>query len=238
MLGREGTRMPNNAMLVPEPGNQWGRDKEIAPYLVIPAWWRRFIFHILNPRSITVYLYLCSLMDPNAICYPSLDQIAEDLGLTKQPIRDAIAELEEKGFIIAGAEPYNGRVLGKRVIYQRPAPQSTIKKLITAGIIDGDLFPTHIKTRDAKVVKSSQDVVAAGLKRLLGPDYFAAYDLQEEPGLRKTAMLLALDARLDDLKKTIAQTANAPKREKALPNFDNLPESLRVLAEAATQIPF
>jgi len=176
-------------------------------------------------------------MDPNAICYPSLDQIGEDLGLTKQPIRDAISELKAKGFILVGAEPYNGRIMGKRVIYQRPTPQFTIKVLVEQGTIDGDLFPTTVKTRDPKTVKSSQDVVAAGLRRLLGNDLYLAYELFVDPAERKNGLLMALNARIEDIGK-VDLNAKDKHQEKDLPDFDKLPEELRKAASAAAGIPF
>jgi predicted transcriptional regulator len=184
----------DNSRLVFAKGNQWVKEKDSAPFFGLPAWWRRFMFQLLTPREVTVYLYLCSVMDPNAVAYPTVDQIAEDMAIkSRSVIVEALNRLIEMGFLLRGAEPYNGRVMGKRVVYQRPLPHYTILKLLELGLIDAELYPTANQTRKDELTKASDEVVRAGLRRLLGDSNFAVYQTVKNPERRIRALVAALD---------------------------------------------
>ncbi len=71
---------------------------------LVPAWWSAFIFHVLNPRQVCMYVYLVMLSDPKGECSPTIDQIREDLGLySSSMVFEALAALEDLGFIVARA---------------------------------------------------------------------------------------------------------------------------------------
>ena len=187
----------NNSRLVFALGNQWRKEKDAAPFFGLAAWWRRFMFQILTPREIGVYLYLCSVMDPNAVAYPTVEQIAEDMAVkSRSVISNALDRLVETGFLLRGDAPYQGRYMGRRVVYQRPLPHHTILELLKLGLIDEDLYPTANKTRNRELTKSSDEVVRAGLRRVLGQERFTAYDAMKTPDRRKRVMIHALEEHL------------------------------------------
>ena len=122
--------------LVFQIGNQWVKEKDSAPFFGLPSWWRRFMFQVLSPREITIYLYLCSVMDPNAVAYPTVEQIAEDMGVkSRSVVAEGLAKLVELGFLLRRDDPYIGRVMGKRVVYQRPLPHHTVLHLLRTDLL-------------------------------------------------------------------------------------------------------
>lgn len=160
------------------PEYQWPKDKETAPFFTVPAWWRRFIFRILRPRDITVYHYYLSVMNPVGTAFPTVEQIASDLGIAdRDSVRKAIARLVECGFLLKPDQQQRSEhAMGKRSVYQRPCPQYTLWRLLEVGEIDGELFPAKFdRQRHEQHDKSSEPVVRAGLRTLLGHMY-AAYE--------------------------------------------------------------
>lgn len=179
-----------NRQFVIEEGNQWEKGSELGPFLTFPAWWRRFIFQVVTPRELTVYLYLCSVMDENAIAFPTIDQIAEDLGLTKQPVRDALRVLHRRGFLLIRNDDRR-----KITIYQRPAVAHTLLALLTGSKgaadeddeeprIDGYLVPYRgtRSDRERNFIGMSDSVVNAGLAKVLSKGAYAMYQLAREKG--------------------------------------------------------
>jgi predicted transcriptional regulator len=90
------------------------------PMALIPAWWSAFLFHILNPRQICMYVYLIMLSDEKGECSPTIDQIREDLGLySSSMVFDALAALEDLGFVVRERQALAG-VRSRRNLYRRP----------------------------------------------------------------------------------------------------------------------
>jgi len=56
------------------------------PFAEFPAWWSGFLFHVLNPRQLSLYLYLSLLSATTGICHPTTKQIRQDLGLSSLTI--------------------------------------------------------------------------------------------------------------------------------------------------------
>jgi len=112
------------------------------PYTEFPAWWSGFLFHILNPRQLSLYFYLSLLSSHSGICHPTTKQIRQDLGLSSLTIIfDAMSVLEQYGFILRkrrNIEELNSR----RNVYQRPACEFTVLRLLEWSKIDGLLRPT------------------------------------------------------------------------------------------------
>lgn len=174
----------------------WPKDKETAPFFTVPAWWRRFIFRVLRPRDITVYHYYLSVMNQAGTAFPTIEQIASDLGIAdRDSVRKAIARLVECGFLLKPDDAERQALgMGKRSVYQRPCPQFTILKLIQIGEIDGELFPARDRQRHDVHDKSSDPVVRAGLRNLLGemfPAYEEARRLDDEHREERTKRILA-----------------------------------------------
>ena len=227
----------DNSRLVFDSGNQWIKERDSAPFFGVPAWWRRFWFQLLTPREITVYLYMCSVMDPNAVAYPTVEQLAEDMGVkSRSTIVDALGRLVELGFLLRGPEPYRGRVMGKRVVYQRPLPHYTILELLRNRLVDGDLYPAADpnKERNFELTGGSDAVVRAGLRRLLGEENFQAYQSLKNPYRRWQALIAALQAHMDKVRAGRRREAEDRIAMSSL-KLDNLPEEMRQIIEEETE---
>ena len=140
-----------------------------APSALIPAWWSGFLFHVLNPRQISMYLYLTMLSDPRGECSPTIDQIREDLGLySSSMVFEALAALDDLGFITRIRAAFPG-TRARRNLYRRPSCESTLIRLLERGRIDGHLRSTN-PTR-APASAESQALIYEGLAELLGDAY-------------------------------------------------------------------
>lgn len=107
----------------------------------IPAWWRTFVFRVLNGRQLSVYLYLLTLMEDGVHCSPTTRQIASDVGLLGATmVFDAIKVLEEDGFILRSRNAGAGSA-ARRNIYQRPSCEFTILHLLRTKRIDAGAVP-------------------------------------------------------------------------------------------------
>jgi hypothetical protein len=111
------------------------------PFTVIPAWWSGFLFHVLNTRQLSVYLYLSMLSDDSGSCHPTTNQIRQDLGLSSLTIIfDAMSVLETYGFMMRQRRIVPGSN-GRRNVYQRPSCEYTILRLLRSERLDGLLRP-------------------------------------------------------------------------------------------------
>ena len=106
-----------------------------SPYVELPSWWSGFLFHVLNPRQLSLYVYLTMLLGEDGVCDPTTNQIRKDLGLASLTIVfDAMSVLEECGFILRERRM-------RRNVYQRPSCEYTVLRLLESGKIDGLLRP-------------------------------------------------------------------------------------------------
>ncbi len=111
------------------------------PFIEIPAWWSGFLFHVLNTRQLSVYLYLSMLADESGSCHPTTNQIRQDLGLSSLTIIfDAMSVLESCGFLLRRRQIVPG-ANGRRNVYQRPSCEFTILRLLQSERLDGLLRP-------------------------------------------------------------------------------------------------
>ncbi len=205
--------MKHNELLVHEPGNQYPRAGDVAPFASLPAWWRRFLFQVLNGRELQVYLYIVMMVDAaNAIAYPLVESMREDMGLSSDSqVFEALRNLETLGFIRRRRQKLPNRTSRlPRNVYQRPAPEYTLLTLLRRGrveeggrpgdkAIDEHLNPVYCPIRPPAEPKRHTPVpkdVAAGLKRLLAAEYdhyaFAA------DGEKRRQLIHLLQVRLDD----------------------------------------
>lgn len=127
---------------------------DTKPLVGMPAWWRTFIFHVLNSRQLSVYMYLVMLMDGEAACSPTVEEIAREVGLLSTTmVFEAINALEQNGFILR-ARTASPLARARRNIYQRPSCEYTILRLLRTGKIDaapesalqsllGDTYPLY-----------------------------------------------------------------------------------------------
>jgi SOS-response transcriptional repressor LexA len=150
---------------VNEPGEERGH--ECAPSTLIPAWWSAFMFHVLNPRQVCMYLYLAMLSDKGE-CSPTIEQIREDLGLySPSMVFEALAVLEDLAFIKRERQSFPG-VRAKRNVYRRPPCEATVVRLLERDRIDGELRP---RGGNSPASQESQMLVRDGLRTTLGEFY-------------------------------------------------------------------
>jgi SOS-response transcriptional repressor LexA len=124
---------------------------------------------VLNPRQLSLYLYLSLLTSKTGICHPTTKQIRQDLGLSSLTIVfDAMAVLEQHGFILRkrrNIEELNSR----RNVYQRPACEFTILRLLDSGKIDGSLRPVPGNLNEMS--DESRELKDTWLREALGDRY-------------------------------------------------------------------
>jgi hypothetical protein len=178
--------------LIIDPDNRFSH--VCKPYAEIPAWWSGFLFHVLNTRQLSLYLYLSMLSGESGVCHPTTKQIRQDLGLASLTIVfDAMSALENAGFILRqrrNIEMLNSR----RNVYQRPACEFTILRLIRIGKIDGLLRPTPGYANEMSA--ESERLKRAWIDEALDAD-LADYRTSDDVA-RKTALLVgALERKLE-----------------------------------------
>lgn len=105
----------------------------------MPSWWSGFLFHVLNPRQLSLYVYLTLLTADSGVCHPTTKQIRQDLGLSSLTIVfEAMAILDDYGFILRQRQTV-AELKSRRNVYQRPSCEFTILRLLDLGKIDGSL---------------------------------------------------------------------------------------------------
>jgi hypothetical protein len=134
----------------------------------IPAWWSGFLFHVLNPRQVSMYVYLIMLSDEYGVCHPTIEQIRKDLGLLSTTmVFESIAVLEEYGFFARSRESLP-ESRSRRNVYRRTASEYTILRLLETNKLDGELAPVgsaHSASND------SRQPLEDGLRELLAGQY-------------------------------------------------------------------
>jgi hypothetical protein len=159
---------------------------ECQPLVSIPAWWSGFLFHILNPRQVSMYVYLIMLTDDRGVCHPTIDQIRKDLGLLSTTmVFESIAALEEYGFFMRSRQTLP-ESRSRRNVYRRTACEYTILRLLETNKIDGDLHPLNAGD---PISEESRQLVQQGLREVLG-DRYTRY--AESQSAEKRDVLLAM----------------------------------------------
>jgi hypothetical protein len=157
--------------------NSDGSQGECAPMVQIPAWWSGFLFHVLNPRQISMYVYLIMLADERGACHPTIEQIRKDLGLLSTTmVFESIAVLEEYGFFVRSRQTLP-ESRSRRNVYRRTACEYTILRLLETNKVDGRL--NAIGGNEA-VSDDAKQLVQEGLQEILGGDYARYTSASEE----------------------------------------------------------
>jgi len=136
-----------------------------------------FLYHVLNPRQVSIYLYLTMLAGETKVCHPTTKQIRADLHLSSLSIVfAAIAVLDRYGFLLR--ERRNVPELSsRRNVYQRPSCEYTILRLLELGKIDGLLRPVSGATNE--VSDDSRRLKDEWLRQTLG-DLYETYAAASE----------------------------------------------------------
>jgi SOS-response transcriptional repressor LexA len=152
-----------------------------------------FLYHVLNPRQVSIYLYLTMLACETNVCHPTTKQIRNDLRLSSLSIVfGAISVLERYGFLLRERRKL-AELNSRRNVYQRPSCEFTILRLLELGKIDGYLRP--ISGTVNEVSDDSRRLKEEWLKQTLGPSY-AVYNAA--PAESKAAVLSGLLRTLQD----------------------------------------
>lgn len=142
---------------------------ECLPLAEIPAWWCGFLFHVLNPRQLCMYVYLTMLGNEDGLCHPTIEQIRKDLGLLSTTmVFESIAALEEHGFILRTRQSLPDS-RSRRNVYRRTACEYTVLRLLELHKIDGDMHPTISGAAPAS--EESRQLVQEGLRAMLEDRY-------------------------------------------------------------------
>ena len=157
------------------------------PYAEVPAWMSGFLYHVLNPRQVSIYLYLTMLACETNVCHPTTKQIRNDLRLSSLSIVfGAISVLERNGFLLRERRKLT-ELNSRRNVYQRPSCEFTILRLLELEKIDGHLRP--ISGTVNEVSDDSRRLKDEWLQQTLGTSY-AVY--QAAPEESKAAVLSRL----------------------------------------------
>jgi hypothetical protein len=157
------------------------------PIVQIPAWWSGFLFHVLNPRQISMYVYLIMLTDERGICHPTIEEIRKDLGLLSTTmVFESIAVLEEYGFFVRSRQALP-ESRSRRNVYRRTACEYTILRLLETNKIDSEMRPLGAPEPASDEAK---DLVQDGLRRMLC-EHFGRYSAAS-PHARRDALIAVL----------------------------------------------
>ncbi|MGC2634499.1 MAG: helix-turn-helix domain-containing protein [Candidatus Cybelea sp.] len=200
-----GRKVRGNDTLVFDPGNQFSDDLA-PPYAVIPSSWRTFLFRILKPRELSLYIYLCSLCDKNSVAYPSIAQIRNDLDISSDTtVTSAIKALEDAGFFMRKRAVLPRQSNGAHQnVYQRPSMHYTMLRLLEMQRIDSNLRPL---TDSDTTARRESKAVHMTLKKLLGSGYHR-YEMlsgeEERSEYLKTQLRALLETKRDSAKVSFA----------------------------------
>lgn len=152
-----------------------------------------FLYHVLNPRQVSIYLYLTMLACEKNVCHPTTKQIRNDLRLSSLSIVfGAIAVLERYGFLLRERRQVP-ELNSRRNVYQRPSCEFTILRLLELGKIDGYLRP--VSGTASEVSDDSRRLKDEWLRQTLG-DLYAPYAAAEDE--EKADMLIGLLRAISD----------------------------------------
>lgn len=144
------------------------RNSACEPLAQLPAWWSGFLFHVLNPRQVSMYVYLIMLSDDRGVCHPTIEQIRKDLGLLSTTmVFESIAALEEHGFYMRSRQTLP-ESRSRRNVYRRAACEYTILRLLETNKIDGYLKPVCSADDTSE---DARQLIQEGLRGLLGECY-------------------------------------------------------------------
>ena len=133
----------------------------------IPAWWSGFLFHVLNPRQVSMYVYLIMLAEKRGVCHPTIEQIRKDLGLLSTTmVFESIAVLEEHGFFMRSRQTLP-ESRSRRNVYRRASCEYTILRLLETNKVDGHLHPIGADPASDDAL----EMIRTGLSRLLEGRY-------------------------------------------------------------------
>lgn len=191
--------MKGDERLAIQPSNVYQK-RNCGSFHPLPAWWRGFLFKVLRPEELVVYLYICSFAGQESVTYPSMEHMAGSLSFrSRSSISKIIKSLAALGFILYEKKPIRERNTTARNVYQIPSQEYTLLTLLKKKKIGRNLravarrgdppSPQYLTIEQ----KSDNGVVENGLSALLG----AEYKNFEKVGTQ-SALVSALEKRLSE----------------------------------------
>jgi len=152
-----------------DPLNRW-RSSDSSSFVQWPAWWRTFVYHVLTPREVTVYLYVTShVKSARSITFVPIREIRDGVGLRSDSIvRTSLEKLVELGFLLRFPVTHKTlRQARMKVALQRPRVHHTLITLLARGQIDERLLPIKAEhyTRESVGRDPQTDPALKGLFR-------------------------------------------------------------------------
>lgn len=184
----------DDAHVVQHAASRDGSPGDCEPLVQIPAWWSGFLFHVLNPRQVSMYVYLIMLSDDRGVCHPTIEQIRKDLGLLSTTmVFESIAVLEEYGFFVRSRESLP-ESRSRRNVYRRTACEYTVLRLLETNKLDGELCPVG---SGEPASAEARYLVETGLRDLLDAQYerYAAAPAEQKRDTMMTILNEALRKR-------------------------------------------
>jgi len=112
-------------------------------YAPLPIMLRKLLRHLTPPET-RVLIYLYTRASQYRICYPTIDEIAEELGVHRKNVTPHIKSLERKHLIYT-------RAAGGRKYFLVLDPRVALEAMVASGEIQGEeLFMVNELARELK----------------------------------------------------------------------------------------
>jgi hypothetical protein len=205
-----------NAPFDPEDDPERGGNvyRPVKHYMTVPTWWRPFMYRLLKPRDIVVYLYVCSFMSDTGRSHPTLMQMQLDMNLSNaHSLIEALKRLHKYGFLVVKQQRVAGTWLIDRNVFYRPSPEYTLLTLLRTKKIDAKLNCSEtLKDTVKKLLKASaqnkksafESGASKGLRQLIGGENFEHLRLTPADQ-RRECLIHLLELRLEELRENAAK---------------------------------
>lgn len=105
-------------------------DTKTKGFVPLPIEFRLLLRHLKLPE-VRVLIYLYTRANKEGLCFPTVDEVAHELGVTKKHLPTHMKELERKGFIQSGSK-------SGRTYYLVHDPAIAIQRLVELGEMNAE----------------------------------------------------------------------------------------------------
>ncbi len=150
----------DNRLLLINPNNVM---KQPRGYFAVPWAFKKVINKVLNPRELAVYVQIGFYMDKYEVCYPSLNDLAEDMQRVSRgsQLSGIINSLVNKGFLLKKtmALPWR-KEKHQKLVFQRPRVEHTLQTLRMQGRISEEEYRAALEQWGKAAERSGSQKVA------------------------------------------------------------------------------